>query len=80
MYIVYIIQSQKTRRYYIGHTNNFSRRLRQHNSGKNISTKSGIPWRLVYQEKVSNKEGAWLREHKIKSYKGGVAFKKLVNG
>ena len=53
-------------------------RLKYHNVGKNKSTKVGIPWKIIRQEHFDNKRDAWLREHQIKSYKGGVAFKKLI--
>lgn len=78
MFTVYILQSDKTRKYYIGYTSNIQQRLVYHNAGKNISTKFGAPWQIVYQENYPTKKAAWLREHQIKSYKGGNAFKKLV--
>ena len=78
MFKVYIIQSQKNRRYYIGYTSNLEQRLRYHNSGKNKSTKLGAPWKLVLEEMFGTRKEAWLREHQIKSYKGGEAFKKLI--
>jgi len=79
VYIIYIIQSEKSGMYYIGVTTDIIQRLRHHNSGANRSTKNRGPWRLVYQEKVSDKSVAWKREHQIKSYKGGRAFKRLIN-
>jgi len=78
MYFVYIIQSEKNGRYYVGYTSCFENRLLKHNSGGNISTKANRPWKLVYKEEYDNKKDAWLRERQIKSYKGGVAFQKIV--
>ncbi|MEK7162567.1 MAG: GIY-YIG nuclease family protein [Patescibacteria group bacterium] len=78
MFAVYILQSEKTGRYYIGYTSNLDKRIRYHNSRKNKSTKSGIPWRLIKYENFDTKKEAWLRERKIKYYKSGEAFKKLV--
>ena len=80
MYFVYILQSEKTGRYYIGYTSDLSNRLDQHNSGGNVSTKSGSPWKIVHTEEFSTKKEAWLRERQIKSYKGGAAFKKMIGG
>ncbi|MCK5060158.1 MAG: GIY-YIG nuclease family protein [Candidatus Pacebacteria bacterium] len=80
MYIVYIIKSEKSGRYYVGFTNNIENRLTHHNSGATVSTRAGRPWLVVYQEKFSDKKSAWLRERQIKKYKGGEAFKKLING
>jgi putative endonuclease len=66
-------------KYYIGYTNDIYDRLRHHNSGANKSTRSGKPWKIVYRENSIDKESTWLREKQIKSYKGGKAFKKLIN-
>jgi len=78
MFYVYILQSQKTNRFYIGSTENLSKRVLAHNSGSNRSTKNGRPWVLVLSEEVSTRAGAIKREAQIKSYKGGEAFKRLV--
>lgn len=79
MYTVYILYSKKTKRHYIGFTIDLNDRLRRHNSGATISTRKGRPWIVVYKEQLSDKKSAWLRERQIKSYKGGEAFKKLIN-
>lgn len=78
MWIVYILQSEKFGRYYIGHTANLEKRILDHNSGKTRSTKGYAPYSLVYKEEFSTKSEAYKREMQIKRYKGGVAFKKLV--
>jgi len=78
MYFVYIIQSVRTKRYYIGSTNNIDRRLEEHNSNKTKSLKGKSPFQIVYLEKYNNLKEARNREIKIKSYKGGRAFKKLL--
>jgi len=79
MYKVYVIQSSLNKRYYIGHTKNLDKRLEQHNLGKVRSTKNGNPWQLVYTEESRTKHEAYKRELQIKSYKGGEAFKRLIN-
>ncbi len=78
MYFVYIIESIVSNRKYIGVTSDLDKRLRYHNSGANRSTRKKGPWKLIHSEEFTSKETAWLREKKIKSYKGGVAFKKLI--
>ncbi len=78
MYFVYIIQSVKTNRYYIGYTNNIENRLAHHNSGASTYTRKYRPWVLVYSEKFPDKISAWKRERQIKLFKGGNAFKKLL--
>ncbi|MEK7543112.1 MAG: GIY-YIG nuclease family protein [Patescibacteria group bacterium] len=78
MYATYIIRSVLIGKYYTGYTADMNDRMRHHNSGANKSTRCGIPWEIVYQEHFPTKKEAWLREHQIKSYKGGEAFKKLI--
>ena len=78
MFYTYIIQSEKTNRYYVGFTGNIEQRLEKHNRGDVKSTKHGIPWRLIYSESFTDKNSAWKRERQIKSYKGGKAFKLLI--
>lgn len=77
-YIVYILKSQRTDRYYVGVTTDLYKRLRRHNNGQNVSTRLGRPWRLVYSEEYPDKKLAWSREKQIKRYKSGDAFKNLV--
>jgi putative endonuclease len=54
MWIVYIIQSEKDKTYYIGCTNNISKRLTEHNSGFSKYTSKKIHWKLRYVEKVAD--------------------------
>ena len=76
---VYILKSLKDGGYYIGCTNSLDRRLSEHNSGYNVSTKLRFPFVLVYSEEFSEKTEAYKREKEIKRYKGGNSFKKLLN-
>ena len=77
---VYILQSLKDHRYYIGETSDVEARLLFHNSGKQRSTKNRIPFRLVLVEEYPDRTTALKREKQIKSWKGGEAFKKLISG
>lgn len=77
-YTVYIIQSSKTNQYYIGMTSNLSKRLKAHNRNSGGFTKNKGKWKLVYKEEFPDKRSAWLREKQIKRYKGGKAFKRLI--
>lgn len=80
MFYVYIIQSSKDGKYYIGFTSDIEKRLVWHNSGRNRSTKCRLPFKLIYKETFHNKKDALKRERQIKAYKGGNAFKKLIIG
>jgi putative endonuclease len=77
-YYVYILQSLKDSKYYIGSTSDVAERLNFHNSGRQRSTKYRTPFILIYSEDLVSKEEALKREKQIKSYKGGEAFKRLI--
>ncbi len=79
MFYTYILKSLKTGKHYIGSTDDLIGRLKRHNSGRNKSTKSGIPWIMIYQESFATKQEAYRREMQIKRYKGGEVFKKLIH-
>jgi putative endonuclease len=77
-YYVYILESLRDHKYYTGVTHDVHKRLAFHNSGKQRSTKNRIPFKLVLVEEFQTKEEALKRETQIKSWKGGIAFKKLI--
>ncbi len=70
LYYVYILFSQRTGRYYVGSTEDISRRLREHNAGRSLSTRAGVPWEVVHLEGCSKRSAAVLLENRIKS--GGI--------
>ncbi|MDH5475277.1 MAG: GIY-YIG nuclease family protein [Cyclobacteriaceae bacterium] len=77
VFYTYILKSKKTGKYYKGHTSDLSIRLDQHNKGKTKSTKSGIPWSVVYYERYSSREEAILREKYFKTASGRRYIKSL---
>ena len=77
---VYILQSEKDNRYYIGETHDIDARLAFHDAGLQRSTRGRIPFKLVYFEEFANRHEALKREKEIKGYKGGRSFKKLLEG
>jgi putative endonuclease len=66
MYIVYVLYSKNSLKYYTGQTDDFDNRLYRHNSGLSLSTKSGKPWELIYKIQFSTRSEAMLLEQKIK--------------
>jgi putative endonuclease len=77
-YCVYVLQSLKDGNYYIGYSKNFEERLIAHNNGSVKSTKLRRPLQLIHIENYGTIAEARKREKKIKSYKGGEAFKQLI--
>ena len=79
MWEVYIIQSIKFLKYYIGYSHNVEYRLNYyHNRRLNRSTKPYIPYKLILIEKCKTKSEALKRERVLKRMKGGNEFKKLI--
>ncbi len=65
-YTTYILFSKSKNKFYVGHTNNISRRLTEHNSGQTKSTKAGSPWELIFTKEFELKSDAYQLEMKIK--------------
>ena len=80
MFTVYILQNTISKRFYIGSTNDIRRRIDEHNRGQSISTNRKGTWLLKYYEEYNSNIKAKRRERKIKAYKGGNGFKKLIAG
>ncbi|MBN1796627.1 MAG: GIY-YIG nuclease family protein [Sedimentisphaerales bacterium] len=79
MYFVYILQSAKNKKLYIGHTGNFKRRFDEHNSGQGGKyTRQNGPWKLLYKESHPDRISATKRERYLKSTKGSQEKKKLA--
>lgn len=77
---IYILQSLRDGKYYIGYTTDVAERLKFHNAGLQRSTLHRTPFRLVLVEDYATKQEALQREKQIKSWKGGMPFKELVFG
>jgi putative endonuclease len=73
MFFLYILQSTKTGRYYIGSTGDLQARLAEHNSDKSRYTRNRGPWKMVYSESFATLGLARRREMEIKAWKN-VAY------
>lgn len=78
MYYVYILQSLKDNSFYIGYSPDLKNRLVKHNKGQVASTKSKIPWKLIYYEAYLNRRDATGREKFLKSGSGWKLFKRQL--
>jgi putative endonuclease len=65
-YCTYILRSQVNGKFYCGISNGIEKRLKEHNAGKCCSTKSGIPWELVFLSEFENRKEAHDLEIKSK--------------
>ncbi|MBI2010214.1 MAG: GIY-YIG nuclease family protein [Candidatus Chisholmbacteria bacterium] len=78
MYFVYILQSEKDGRLYIGFTDDITRRPNEHNEGKSLATEPFRPYTLIYYEALLNKKDAKARERFLKSGWGRRSVKKIL--
>jgi putative endonuclease len=76
---VYILRSLKDNGYYVGESAHVEARLKFHNAGLQRSTKGRAPFKLTLTEKFPDRTAALKREKEIKSWKGGIEFKKLID-
>jgi putative endonuclease len=67
MVYVYLLQSEKDKKWYTGCTNNLKKRFLEHNQGAVHSTKNRGPFVLIYYEACLNKSDAFAREKYLKS-------------
>ncbi|HEY0667928.1 MAG TPA: GIY-YIG nuclease family protein [Sphingobacteriaceae bacterium] len=78
-FLTYILQSQKSGRYYVGHTQNIVERLLYHNNGRVKATQNKGPWEIVYIEEYDTKLEANRRELEIKNKKSRRYVEYLIN-
>jgi predicted GIY-YIG superfamily endonuclease len=66
-FYVYVLKSARfVNKFYIGFTGDLRKRLTQHNSRENTSTKRYAPWKLLYYEAFSDEHSARDRELSLK--------------
>ena len=66
MHYLYVLQSlESADRFYIGCTSDLRKRVKEHNSGNEQSTK-GMKWKLVYYEAYVSFKAARKREYRLK--------------
>lgn len=78
VFFVYVLKNAFNGNLYKGHTADLAKRLQEHNSGKNRSTKPFIPWKLVYYEEFTTRIDAVKREKYFKSGSGREFLKLLL--
>lgn len=78
MFTVYVIQSLKDKRTYVGCTHDLENRIKEHNYGEVQSTKSRRPFKLIYKEGFSDKHEAFKREQHFKTSWGRRQLRKIL--
>ena len=70
IYYTYVLFSPSLYQYHIGQGHESPEYdLCQHNTGKRISTKKGVPWQLVYYKRFENSGDSFLLMQKLQNLK-----------
>ena len=76
---LYILESQTTKKFYIGSAMDAIVRLAEHQRGQTPSTRGRGPWVLVYQEDYKTITEARRRERQLKSWKSHRSIQELID-
>jgi putative endonuclease len=76
---VYILESQTSKRFYIGSAMDAEARLAEHQRGQTVSTRGRGPWTLVYREEFGTIAEARRREMQLKSWKSHRSIQMLID-
>ncbi len=80
MYYCYILLSLKSHIFYFGSAEDLRLRLKMHNNGEIKSTKSHIPWKLVWYGAFETEKESRDFEQYLKTGSGkSFAYKRLVS-
>ncbi len=77
-FYVYVLQSRKDLKLYVGITNDVKQRFLRHNEGRVKSTKNRAPFSLVHQEIFTDRKTARSREKFLKSGNGRKVLEKVL--
>ncbi|MFA6437554.1 MAG: GIY-YIG nuclease family protein [Candidatus Paceibacterota bacterium] len=76
-YCIYVIKSISHKYIYVGLTNNYERRINQHNKGKERTTRHYRPFKSVLTEEFKTRIEARKREKYLKSGIGKEYLKSI---
>jgi len=77
MFFVYVLKSLVRNYIYVGLTNNLDRRIHEHTSGQNRTTRAYLPFKTILVETFKTRIEAREREKYLKSGVGKEFLKKL---
>jgi predicted GIY-YIG superfamily endonuclease len=79
MFYAYILRSeQNPERFYYGYSLDLKARLKAHNQGDNVSTKTGIPWNLAWYGGFQSESAASDFERYLKTASGKAFARKRL--
>ena len=80
MWYTYLLYSLKSKRKYVGFTNDLRRRIKEHNEGNgDIYTKNNRPFVLIYYEAFLSKKDAQKQEEFYKTGYGREVLDAKIN-
>ena len=79
MFYVYVLQSERDQKFYVGYTRDLKLRVEQHNKGKVKSTKDPRPLSLIYYEACLDQRNAIKREKYLKTHFGKMFIRNRLN-
>ena len=80
MYYVYILYSEKCKRYYVGFSADVNARLIRHNSGMVAATKNCRPYTICAVKEFFSEVEARKEELRIKKQKSRIYIESLIKG
>ena len=78
-FFVYILQSTRTGRFYIGHCDHLIERFHEHQAGYSAATRNRGPWWLPYFEIYDTRGDAQKREYALKRKKSAKYLRWLIH-
>ncbi|HEX6981957.1 MAG TPA: GIY-YIG nuclease family protein [Balneolaceae bacterium] len=78
VYFLYILKSEVKETYYMGSSDDPSRRTYFHNNDSKGYTLRYRPWKLVFTKGFPNKDEALAAEKKVKSWKSKKMIRLLI--
>jgi putative endonuclease len=74
----YVLLSEKDNKFYVGYSGDLRKRFKEHQLGKNSSTKHRRPWQLIYYEMCLSEADAIMREKYLKTGMGKRYLKNRI--
>lgn len=76
--VVYILKSLKNDRYYIGSTNDLTRRFSEHTNGRSKYTKNVLPLELLFSQEFDTLTDARKMERRLKNFKNKEIIERII--